>query len=282
MDLQKKDKITVSEAINLDIIFLIDTSGSMSNELDAVKKSCTDFADTIIRENKKVRLGLIGFGIGGYRGDVSKSNYKVQQLSYYTIGTWDLASPYVFKDNIETLSLGLFGGGGCYLADNNSVDIFPHVVAAFDNNHHSKILVVISDEMGSSAGVDSIVGQLNVAKIETYVMGVPKSDGPHEAIAKRTGGKFWNIFENRGQQDFSVLLKNVADEIIGSIAQKAKDAGFTDEFLASYSSSKTAPENVEEKLIDSNAIISKWKTGNSGKAQMSETKADEIGAKWRG
>jgi hypothetical protein len=280
MDSQKKDKITVSEAINLDIIFLIDTRGSMSNELDAVKKSCTDFADTIIRENKKVRLGLIGFDIGGYRGDVSKSNYKVQQLSYYTIGIWDLASPYVFKDNIKTLSLGLFGGGGCYLADNNSVDIFTHVVTAFDDNHHSKILVIISDEMGRCEGVDSIVGQLNSANIETYVMGVPKSDGPHEAIAKRTGGKFWNIFDNRGQQDFSVLLKNVANEIIGSIAQKAKDAGFTDEFLASYSSGKSSLENEEEILIDSNAITSKWETGNGNDTQTSAKQAADIGSKW--
>lgn len=281
MDSQKKDKITVSEAIYLDIIFLIDTSGSMSSELDAVKQSCIDFANIIIKENKKVRLGLIGFDIGGYRGDISKSNYKVKQLSRYTIGIWDLTSPSAFKDNIQTLTLGLFGGAGCYLADNDSVDIFPHVTSAFSDDTHSKILVIISDEIGGCNGLDSIVKQLNNSNIETYVMGVPKPNSPHEAIALQTGGKFWNIFQNRGQQDFSILLKNVADEIIDSIAQKAKDAGYSDEFLASYSSGKTAFENVEEKLIDSNAITSKWKMGNSSKAQMSETKADEIGAKWR-
>ena len=283
MDLQKKDIITVSMAINLDVVFLVDTSGSMASELDAVKKSCTDFANIIINENKKVRLGLIGFDIGGYYGDISKSNYKVKQLSRYTIGIWDLTSPLIFKDNIQSLSLGLFGGAGCYLADNDSVDIFPHVVSAFNNNNHSKILVIISDEIGGNGGLNSIIEQLNKANIETYVMGVPKPNSSHEAIAKQTGGKFWNIFENRGQQDFSILLKNVADEIIDSIAQKAKDAGFSDEYLANYYSSSTQAmsEEKEVEIVNSNVIAAKWRQGNRDKTLTTEEMADKIRAKWK-
>lgn len=281
MDSFKKDKITVSEAINLDIVFLIDTSGSMLSELDAVKKSCIDFANIIINEKKKVRLGMIGFDIGGYRGDTTKSNYIVKQLSRYTIGIWDLASPYSFKDNIQSLSLGLFGGGGCYLADNDSVDIFPHVVSAFQNNNHSKILVIISDEMGGNGGLNSIVNQLNSANIETYVMGVPNPNGPHEEIAKQTGGKFWNIFENRGQQDFSVLLKNVADVIIDSIAQKAKDAGLTDEILASYSSNQKAFKEEAKEMVDSAGIIAKWASSKESETRTTAKKADDIGSKWK-
>ena len=279
MDSRKTDIITVSMAINLDVIFLVDTSGSMMAELDAVKKSCIDFANTIINENKKVRLGLIGFDIGGYCGDISKANYKVIQLSRYTIGIWDLASPVVFKDNIQSLSLGLFGGGGCYLAENDTTDIFPYVVSAFDHSDHSKILVVVSDEMGGNSGLKSIVGVLNNANIETYVLGVPGPNGAHQQIAKQTGGKFWNIVQNRGQQDFSVLLKNVADEIVDRIAQKAKDAGFSDEYLANYYSSPQAESKVE--TVNSNVFAAKWRTGSGDKAPTTKEMADKIRSKWK-
>ena len=130
----------------------------------------------------------------------------------------------------------MFGGGGCYIADNDSVDIFPHVVKAFNNENHSKILVIISDEMGGNGGLPEIIKQLNAANIETYVMGVSGRVGAHETIAKKTGGKFWDIYRNRGCQDFSELLKNAADEIVNSIAKKMREAGLSEEFIANHTS----------------------------------------------
>lgn len=238
MIFKRKKTITDNEAKNLDVIFLIDTSGSMSVELDSVKQSCMSFADRIIKENKNVQLGLIGFDIGGHRYDNIKKNYIVHQLSKYTIGIWKLSSPIQFKHNISTLSLGLFGGGGCYIADKDSVDIFPYVASSFNNNNHSKILVLISDEMGKTDGLADIVKILNGNNIETYVMGVPNSQGAHESIAKQTGGKFWDIYKSRGSQDFSELLNNAADEIINSISQKMRDAGLSEEFIENQSREK--------------------------------------------
>lgn len=232
MEFEKKKKITVVEAKNLDIVFLVDTSGSMCAELEAVKKSCTDFADRIIKEKKNVRLGLIGFDIGGYRyrGVKEKpNNYQIHSLSKYTIGIWELSSPVTFKDNISSLSIGMFGGCGCYLADKDSVDIFPHVVSAFNNNNHSKILVIISDEIGGIDGLHEITKILIGNSIETYVMGVSAHSGAHESIAKETGGKFWDIHKSRGVMNFSELLRNAADEIVSSVAQKMRDAGLSEE-----------------------------------------------------
>lgn len=233
MKFSKVKKITINEAKNLDIIFLIDTSGSMSTELDAVKNSCINFADRIIKENKSVLLGLIGFDIGGHRCREEKINYQVRQLNTYTIGIWQLSSPSEFKQNINTLSLGLFGGGGCYIADKNSVDIFPYVASSFTNPNHSKILVLVSDEMGGVEGLPDIINILKKDDIETYVMGVPGQQGAHESIAKLTGGKFWDIIKSRGEQDFAELLYLAADEITNSIAKKMRDSGLSEEFISS-------------------------------------------------
>ena len=226
----------MNEAKYLDVIFLIDTSGSMATELETVKKSCINFADRIILENKSVLLGLIGFDIGGHRNQNAKTNYQVHQLSTYTIGIWQLSSPSEFKQNISTLSLGLFGGGGCYIADKNSVDIFQHVASAFTKDNHSKILVLVSDEMGGVDGLPDIVNTLNKHDIETYVMGVSGQHGAHESIAKLTGGQFWDIHKSRGSQDFAELLNEAADEIVTSIEIKMRDSGLSEEFIKSHDS----------------------------------------------
>jgi hypothetical protein len=229
-----EDKDFISKR-SVDIVFLVDTSGSMSDEIEAVKSSCQNFADKIIREGKDVRLGLVGFSIEvsrllkyanhvtqstrdfeeNYRRERSQGNYITHELSEYTIGIWNLKTPVEFKKNVQTLSLGLFGGGGCYIANEDTVEILPYIANVFDKYGNSKILVIISDEIGSNAGLSQITDLLKKEKVVTYVMGVPKEpNGAHQMIAQTTGGEFWDITKTKGTQDFSKLLGNVADKII--------------------------------------------------------------------
>jgi uncharacterized protein YegL len=208
---------------SVDIVFMLDTSGSMNDEIEGVKRSCITFANQIIAQKANVRLGLIGFDIGGYQG--AKSNgYTIHQLSYYTIGVWPLAEPEQFSRNVQSLSLGLFGGRGCYLANKDTEDIFPHVVRAFDGpEHHTRVLVIISDEMGNTAALDPIVNHLKNARIVTHVLGVPGTGKAHEQIANQTGGQFWDITRSKGSQDFGSLLGVVATTIAKEVTKKAAD-----------------------------------------------------------
>lgn len=197
----------------VNVVFMIDTSGSMSNEIEEVKRSCIDFAETIRESEFNVRLGLVGFDIGGHRGGIwGEQPYRVHNLSTYTIGVWPITTPEEFKQNAASLTVGLFGGGGCYLANSDTVDIFPHVVNLFnDTDPTTRVLVIISDEMGDNSGLNRIVSYLKEASITTFVLGVAGRDGAHEQIAKRTGGQFWDI--SAGRYDFRGLLTKVAEAI---------------------------------------------------------------------
>jgi uncharacterized protein YegL len=208
---------------SVDIIFLMDTSGSMGDEIEAVKDSCYSFAENIIQQGANVRLGLIGFDIGGHAGSSSES-YIVKDLSRYTIGTWNLTAPRNFQNNIRELSLCLFGGGGCYIANKDTVDIFPHIVMAFDGPPENiRILIIVSDEMGKTDGVSEIVEQLNENSITTHVLGVSKTGGAHQAIASMTGGQFWDINKTKGKHDFSSLLHTVSDTIAKEVTKHMAD-----------------------------------------------------------
>lgn len=213
-----------------DIVFLLDTSGSMGPVIEAVKRGCTSFADNVSQQGASVRLGLIGFDIGGHRGKLSLA-YSVHNLARYTIGTWSLSSPRTFKQQIEALTVGLFGGGGSYLADPDTVEIFPHIVRVFDgpflslrimdnlrawllgHPRHTRHLVIISDEVGTSEGLPAIIGHLREAAITAHVVGIPGADSPHEQLAHQTGGQFWDIGQAHSAQDFDQLLASVAGTI---------------------------------------------------------------------
>lgn len=208
--------------LKADIVFMVDTSGSMSDEIEAVKSSCLSFAGRIAEKGATVRLGLVGFDIGGHQGRAEQS-YKVYDLSTYTIGVWPLASASQFKQDVRSLELCLFGGGGCYLADRDTTDIFPHVARVFGATENRKILVVISDEIGDTGGLEAIVSCLKNASIQAHVLGVSRRNGAHQLLADRTGGQFWDIKKCKGSHDFSGLLETVAAAIAKEISMKLSD-----------------------------------------------------------
>lgn len=46
----------------VDIIFLLDTTGSMTPFINGLRQKCIEFADVVKRKGHNIRLGLIGFG----------------------------------------------------------------------------------------------------------------------------------------------------------------------------------------------------------------------------
>ena len=266
------------ESPNMDVVFLIDTSGSMGDEIEGVKQSCSQFADQIIKENINVKIGLIGFDIGGHRGANSHEKpYLIKNLSQYTIGIWNITSPKIFKQNVSILSVGLFGGAGCYLADADTVDIFPEVVNLFESGTKDaeRVLVIISDEIGSKDGLNSILNFLHSGKIKTYVLGVSGVKTAHQDIAKKTEGKFWDIVKNRGLVDFVELFTEMADTIAKETKKSLGDglvSSGTDMGMAVRLLSKTLtmPPMPERALPPVNVLISDGKPTDDFSLAMDE------------
>jgi len=181
-----------------DIIFLVDTSGSMSSELEGVKRSCLSFADRVINLGVDCQLGLVDFDLP------SGKNYN-----------WEVFSPMEpnkFQTAISGLRIGRLGGSGCYIGASNTIPVMEAFVKAFPRSDRLKIGILISDEVGNDVNaVTQIINSLKAGQICLYVVGVASSC--HEKIAKETGGHFWDIHQSRGSIDFSSLLNKIAVEI---------------------------------------------------------------------
>lgn len=182
-----------------DIIFLIDTSGSMSDELEGVKRSCLDFAERVISSGVDCQLGLVDFDVPLFG---STYNWEV----------FGPMEPQKFPAAISNLRIGRLGGCGCSVGAANTVPVIQGFVRAFPKNDRFKIGILISDEVGNDANaIAQITNILKAGQVCLYVVGVARSC--HEKLATATGGQFWDIHQSRGSVNFGSLLDSIAVEI---------------------------------------------------------------------
>jgi len=181
-----------------DIIFLVDTSGSMSSELEGVKRSCLDFAERVISLGVDCQLGLVDF-----------------DLSFGIGYQWEIFGPMEpkkFPTAIAGLKIGRLGGAGCYVGANDTIPTINAFVKAFPRGDRLKIGILISDEVGNDANaIAQIMNILKGGQVCLYVVGVANSC--HEKLATATGGQFWDIHQSRGSVNFGSLLDSIAVEI---------------------------------------------------------------------
>lgn len=192
----KRENLTLTNPM-VDIIFWIDTSGSMSNELSGVQGSCLKFAERVIQAGMDCRLGLLDFDCN-----------IVQDYKWELFGPME---PNDFSKAIKKLKIGRLGGLGCYIGGRNTVSVTNAFVQSFIGNEREKIGILISDEVGDDRKIEKeIINILKKNQVCLHVVGVPNSC--HVRIAKETGGFFWNINKTR-KVDFSKLLNDIAVEI---------------------------------------------------------------------
>ena len=192
------DKIAKA-APQADIMFLVDTSGSMSDELEGVKRSCLNFANQVMETGVECRLGLMDFD-------------KTMFGNHYNWEVFGPMEPTQFPPAIAGLKIGRLGGCGCHIGEINTIPVIEAFVESFPSNEFLKIGILISDEIGrNDQAIEKIVKILQDGMVCLYVVGI--SGSCHEKLAKETGGRFWNIQKSRGKVDFSQLLDAIAVEI---------------------------------------------------------------------
>jgi len=193
----REDKLPQA-APQADIIFMVDTSGSMTHELEGVKRSCREFGNKVIEAGVDCRLGMLDFDLPA---GAAKYNWEV-------LGPME---PADFAAAISKLHIGRLGGCGAYVGEENTVPVIEALVRAFPGNRR-RIGILISDEVGHNVHAEErIIKILREKEVCLHVVGV--SGSCHERLASETNGRFWDITRSRGSIEFTVLLDAIAVEI---------------------------------------------------------------------
>jgi hypothetical protein len=213
--LQFRVKPPDSTAINkyVDVVFLMDNSGSMSGEQAAVKTNVQNFLDSLQAKGIKAQIGLIRFGqsTDGGMPLVVKNNVGSWWTNYGTSTTYDIDAFKTMWTNTNTVN-GSFEPSYDALMKGIKTGSYSFAPGA------QKVFVLITDEAmtnnnaSGSNYTDStiVINALKSNGVTVYSLSLNQE--PHlsdfESIAKGTGGKFYNI-----TSPFDDILDDIAAQV---------------------------------------------------------------------
>lgn len=184
---------------NLNVIFCIDTTGSMENYITGVKDRAKRFSEILEEKNINYNLGLIGFGdlhekekpkVYNFTDSIEKFKSNVNKIPRYYGG----AIPESSFDAIET-----------------AVDLFKT-----GNKDSKNILILITDAEPhiptmSGKNVNDIKNLLTDNDVTTFVVSKTKSkcvESYTPIVENGNGGKYFNM-----RDSFENILDNIAQNI---------------------------------------------------------------------
>ncbi len=177
-----------------DVVFVFDTTGSMSGEIEGVKRVCMDFAAALTKGNIDVRLGLVTYG------DSIRQTYD------------PVSSSEVFKSWISRLSAS--GGGD---SPENSLKALETAVQLQLRDEAQKAFVLITDAPPHEA-INSRGRRLTTRRVDEEFIGFLQQSGvtvysiavdihQYRSISSQTGGMFFHI--QKDESEFMELVNTL-------------------------------------------------------------------------
>lgn len=199
-------------AILADVLWVVDTSGSMGDDINEVKNRITQFDNAMTANGIDARYGLVRFG---------GTETLIQDITDFTTFT-AAGSPF------QTLTAN---GGGTERGSNAAyVGLTQATFRA--NTVKNIILITDEDDDSSQAQYDALIAELTSSQALYNIIGNPEAGGNNVTryvnTAPNFGGQFFNILEFRNDPDpfFTNFINTKVQEIIdvgggGSVPEPA-------------------------------------------------------------
>jgi len=195
-----KDFAGLEEARPVDIVFVFDTTGSMSEEIEGVKNTSITFANKLRDSNRDFRLGLVAFG-----DEIREVRNRDDTLT---------ADAEEFKGWIGRLWAD--GGGD---EPEISLDAVKRATQMKYRDGTQKVLILITDAPPHQKGdgtpfsqvvPEELVGQLRDQGFTVYAVAY---DHPHfRRVVGETSGEFYDIHR---ESDFTGIIEKIGGLVAG-------------------------------------------------------------------
>jgi Mg-chelatase subunit ChlD len=178
-------------ARKLDLVFVIDTTGSMSDKIDGLLQTCTKFVDEFAALQLQHRIAVVAFGDLRVRGD------KIVRTD--------------FTSNVEVTKKSLkniprYKGGGN--KGESSLEAIDKALELPFDEDAVKALILITDEPAHQKHLKASEMSGRLAEREFLVFVVSPPIDYFKAMAKRNGGRWYKV---AADTDFSDLLQMFRD-----------------------------------------------------------------------
>ena len=192
-----------------DLVFVIDTTGSMNDKIDALIQTCQSFVDKLATRHIDWAASVVGFGDLTIEGD------RI------------VATPFSSSaDRVKALLRGLprYSGGG-----NEGESSLEALQAALDQpgfrQDAMKVVVLITDEPALQRQLRpaTMSGRLRDAGVITFVLS-PKIKY-FQAMAADTGGQWWNVKTGGDFSQILAVFDSIASKVASTLSAVVRLAG---------------------------------------------------------
>ena len=209
VEIRREGKPLSSEkqSIKADIIFIIDTTGSMDNEIEGLMKTCQEFAQAVTKRNIDHRMGIIGFG------DL-------------TISPSDKMTRFPLTKNASEVSHGFeeilnnyrtSGGGN---DGESSIDALWTAVDGFEFRQEAiKVFLLFTDEPPLEPDTKQRTMNYTIQKFKQHQIlcfCITKPDDRFKRLANETGASWFAISHD-------VNFLSILDQLFTKVVEKVEE-----------------------------------------------------------
>ena len=197
-----EELLPVLRGKQVDLVFVIDTTGSMSDKIQGLLQTAQKFVDRFARLEMDSRIAIVAFG------DLTVRTDKIVATG--------------FTRNIQTTKNSLqkiprFSGG----ANNgeSSLEALQKAMALDFRAGVVKVLLLITDEpalQSRNLNAAEIINDLVAREFLTFVVGT--RDKYYKEMAKATGGKWYQVSAHADFTDLLAMFGDIADRVTDTVA----------------------------------------------------------------
>lgn len=192
-----------------DLVFVIDTTGSMSDKIDGLIESCQSFVDRLAAKRIDWAAAVVGFGDLTIEGD------RIVATAFSSNA-----------ERVKALLQGLprYSGG-----DNEGESSLEALNAALDQPGYRasamKVVVLITDEPALQRNLrpGSVTGRLREAGAIAFVLS--PNIKYFRSMAADTGGQWWNVKSGGDFSQILAIFDKIATKVASTVAAVQKLTG---------------------------------------------------------
>jgi Mg-chelatase subunit ChlD len=180
----------------VDLVFVIDTTGSMSDKIESLLATCRQFADDFNALHLNHRIAIVSFGDLRVPGD------KIQNTA--------------FTSNVETTKQSLrhiprYSGGGN--EGESSLEALERALSLPFRSNAVKAVVLITDEPADQhqLNAEAMIGRLTERQMLVFVASPPYKY--FQRMALRNGGQWYRISARTNFNDLLKIFRDLATQV---------------------------------------------------------------------
>jgi len=197
----RQEPIGATTGRGVDLVFVIDTTGSMSDKIEGLLTTCVKFVEDFNALRLNHRIAIVSFGDLRVRGD------KIQNTAF----TSSIEATQKSLRNIPRNS----GGGN---EGESSLEALERALSLPFRQDAVKVIVLITDEPADQQHLlaQDVIGRLVERQCLVFVASSPQ--GYYKQMAALSGGKWYKVSAHTNFNDLLSLFKDLARKVSQAVS----------------------------------------------------------------